>query len=420
MSKNNNIEEKLNQLGRTIAPGPSITDAVMHRIRRESPAPAPGRFIMLKKQIKWLTAAAAIVIVVFVFTFTSNTGKQGLAWAQIAQQVQQARSYSYQMDMTMNGVMAEGQPPINNLKMNMSYLFSADYGMKIKSFKENKLAMEMYINPGDNTAVMLMPIEKKFMQMEFNEETVQKMKQQTQDIRDIFKQLLNCEYSEIGFDTINGVKVKGIESSDPKLMGGMMETCTTRIWSDVRDGWPVQIEFSGSANNGQMEMSYIIHDYQWNIDIDPAEFEYAIPDDYTEMPKMQMPAMNAETAVNGLKKFVELLGQYPKTLNMMKMMQELKDLKKPEGSTSKDKSEKIKEMMQQMMPIQYLGMFYAQLIQQDKDPAYYGQFVTPEDADLPLLRWKSADEEYTVIFGDLHTETVTPDQLTRLESALPR
>lgn len=77
-------------------------------------------------------------------------------------------------------------------------------------------------------------------------------------------------------------------------------------------------------------------------------------------------------------------------------------------------------MMTEAMPVQFLGMFYAQLIQQDKDPAYYGETVGPEDAALPLLRWKSADNEYTVIFGDLHTESLSPDQLTQLESRLPR
>ncbi|HUV66124.1 MAG TPA: hypothetical protein VMW24_19685, partial [Sedimentisphaerales bacterium] len=59
------------------------------------------------------------------------------------------------------------------------------------------------------------------------------------------------------------------------------------------------------------------------------------------------------------------------------------------------------------------------LVQQKKDPAYYGKTVTPKDADKVLMRWKVSDSEYRVIFGDLHAETVTADALAELEKLLP-
>ena len=37
-----------------------------------------------------------------------------------------------------------------------------------------------------------------------------------------------------------------------------------------------------------------------------------------------------------------------------------------------------------------------------------------------LLRWKTGDNEYRVIFGDLHAETVDAETLARLEAALPK
>ena len=61
--------------------------------------------------------------------------------------------------------------------------------------------------------------------------------------------------------------------------------------------------------------------------------------------------------------------------------------------------------------------FYMQLVQEDQDPAYYGDKVTAEDADAVLLRWKVSDTEYQVIFGDLTTENVTAEQLAELEKA---
>jgi hypothetical protein len=59
------------------------------------------------------------------------------------------------------------------------------------------------------------------------------------------------------------------------------------------------------------------------------------------------------------------------------------------------------------------------LVQEQKDPAYYGEIATPGDIAQVLLRWKTADGEYRVVFADLHAETVTAEQLAQLEAALP-
>ena len=49
----------------------------------------------------------------------------------------------------------------------------------------------------------------------------------------------------------------------------------------------------------------------------------------------------------------------------------------------------------------------------------YGEFVTPEDADLALMRWKVSDNKYRVILGDRYTGTVTAEVLKELEKELP-
>jgi hypothetical protein len=71
------------------------------------------------------------------------------------------------------------------------------------------------------------------------------------------------------------------------------------------------------------------------------------------------------------------------------------------------------------MPIRGLGRFYTWLQFDKKDPAYYGKTVTPKNTDKVLMRWKVSDNEYRVIFGDLHAEMVTADALAELEKLLP-
>ena len=71
-----------------------------------------------------------------------------------------------------------------------------------------------------------------------------------------------------------------------------------------------------------------------------------------------------------------------------------------------------------MMPLAGAANFYASLGQENKNPAYYGSTVTPKDANNVLMRWKVSDNEYRVIYGDLHSEIVTPEKLAELEAAL--
>jgi RNA polymerase sigma factor (sigma-70 family) len=84
-----------------------------------------------------------------------------------------------------------------------------------------------------------------------------------------------------------------------------------------------------------------------------------------------------------------------------------------------EEKERAQPAMRITTPIGGLVAFYQTLVQGKKDPAYYGKFVTPKDADLVLMRWKVSDTEYRVIFGDHHAETVTAEALKELEKKLP-
>ena len=76
----------------------------------------------------------------------------------------------------------------------------------------------------------------------------------------------------------------------------------------------------------------------------------------------------------------------------------------------------IQQMVQVMMPIQSLGMLYMRLIQQDKDPHYYGDRVEPGDADQILMIWKGDEGSYEVIYGDLSNAVLAPDELPPLDN----
>jgi hypothetical protein len=88
------------------------------------------------------------------------------------------------------------------------------------------------------------------------------------------------------------------------------------------------------------------------------------------------------------------------------------------GLTEDEKAKRLKVAM--LWPMQCFNAFRIRLLGTGKDPAYYGKTVTPKDVDKVLMRWKVSDNEYRVIYGDLHAETVTPEKLAELEKALPK
>ena len=93
---------------------------------------------------------------------------------------------------------------------------------------------------------------------------------------------------------------------------------------------------------------------------------------------------------------------------------------KEESAQIKSKDEQIARVMEFARPIQSLTMFHMMLSQEQKEPAYYGKAVTPGDKALVLMRWKTGDNQYRVLFGDLRAETVDAETLAKLEAALPK
>jgi len=60
--------------------------------------------------------------------------------------------------------------------------------------------------------------------------------------------------------------------------------------------------------------------------------------------------------------------------------------------------------------------FYAGLVIEGKDPAYYGSKVTAEFPHAVLMRWKIEDGKYRIIFGDLTARDVSAGELAQLEA----
>ena len=407
------LQETLNKLA---AAGPTTKKPDVERIR------------LMKTITKLAVAAVVILATILGVTFVNRTGS--IALADVYSRVQQAQAFMYKMSMTMTGSMMEGTPK-GTQEMEVTVVVSNQYGMKwdntMHMVEQNKtIKQQMYVIPDEKVILMIMPEEKKYMRMEFADDLLERMKKQNNDPRTTIKQMLGCKYTELGRREINGIPVQGFGTTDPAYSGGV-GAVDVSLWVDLKTWMPVRCELSMTMTT-DMEMHGVISDFQWDIPVDASEFKPVIPADYKEFGSMKLPAMNEESAVKGLQLFAELAGKYPTKIDMMNLMKETGALRNSQTEAAKQFGQQLKTaatedekgqmIMQKMMPLQSLGMFYMTLVQDKKDPAYYGQTVTPGDAQAVLLRWKESEDSYKVIFGDLSVTEMSAEQLKQIEPAV--
>jgi hypothetical protein len=261
---------------------------------------------------------------------------------------------------------------------------------------------------------------KRFSRTEFSDDLLARMKKQSNDPRELIRQMLGVKYTELGKSEIDGVEVDGFETTDPRASGGTTGDVKVTLWVDSKSWLPVLVEADMSINE-QGRIRYTTHDYQWNVQVEKSEFEPVIPDDYEASPEdgMKWPEMTEEAAIEGLRLVADLVGRYPKQASIVELMHELspilyKRIKKDHPDVTETELET--KMMETIGPIQSIGLFYMTLVDDEKEPVYYGETVGPDDVEAVLLRWKISDDQCRVIFGDLSTMDVTAEQLAELEN----
>jgi hypothetical protein len=268
-----------------------------------------------------------------------------------------------------------------------------------------------------------------YVRVKFDGEKIEYYKTEYNDPRVIVEQILSCSHSSLGQSVIDGITVEGFQTTDSAYEGGFMgradlegipDKVDVKLWVDVNTSLPVRVEEDVVTKNG-MRMHEVSYDFQWNVAVNADDFKPAVPQGYLSFGEVTVPAPNEDNAVRGLQTFASLSGAYPENLDAVSLNMKTRKLIGFGIDTLADLPDDEKARLNSaLMSIMAPAFFYEKLVEGDKDPAYCGSTVTPKDADKVLLRWKLSDNEYRVIFGDLHAETVSPEKLAELEKTQPK
>ena len=284
------------------------------------------RFVMRSPIVKIAAAAVIILAVIFGVQFFVG-GSTSVLLADVLAKAEQAQAFMYRLKMKTTGNVQPGQP-VGDQQIEATVTISTEYGMKmdmnmnmVVNGVSQKMRQLMYILPNEKKVYMIMPEQKQYMQMEFSDDLVARMKKQSNDPRELLRQIVNSKYTDIGKSVIDGVEVEGFQTTDPACFGGMAEDAKVTLWVDRKTELPVREKIYYKMNE-QMQMEGELHDFQWYVQVNASEFEPVIPQDYTTMLPggYKLPTGNEEGAIEGLRFCEQLLGRYPRKIDMMNLM----------------------------------------------------------------------------------------------------
>lgn len=405
-----------------------VFNAQQKSIKSKPAQPVHIGRILMKSHLTKIAAAAIVIIAcmagLMMFNKTSN-----IAFADVQARIKQIRSMIYQATISSRTPNKDRNLP--DMEMQGTFLISEEYGTKVTMnidyfYNEdiNSISTDIYFLPKKKLLINLLHNQKFYNQTEISNKSIEEA---NVNMVNIIGQIDESQITSLGKSTLDGVEVEGFQFNDPNVNIGELNfnNLDLKLWVDVRTKLPVKMEMESLT--GTQQVTGTISNFQWNVPVSADDFEPNIPSGYKSYSDMKkeiselqasIPGNNEEITIQSLRFFADVSGRYPTKLDSVTIINEYSKYRRQNNLDENT----LQEMSNGKDPIKLLSemrFFFRHLESDDKFPAYYGDRVTPKDTDHVLMRWKLSDDEYRVIFGNLETDNVTLDNLTRLENNLP-
>ena len=336
--------------------------------------------------------AAAAAIIVFMVVFFQSTGPSFDAWAEVLESVRSATSSQFRL-RDMNG---------GNVEARQTY---DPRGTAHRTYEDGRLVEAMYVDfEAGQVVYMAYPL-RLAARMTMTEELVQDFR--THDPATTFDFLRDYEHEDLGRRRIDGRRAVGIRVTDARFLAERLERAQLELWVDPDTRLPIRFDVIGEVQGGRGQRHVRFDQFVWNQELPADEFRPEIPADFDLEGGVDL-AVDEAHCREGLRLYAEVVGRYPRTL----AYESLKvDLWASPGARARD----VGDMVVDMFRIRMASTFYGELVSADRAVVYHGDVVRPGERDGVLLRWREGDDAYRVVFGDLHTATMTGAELLTLE-----
>jgi hypothetical protein len=371
----------------------------------------PRRFVAMlqSRAVRWSAAAvvAAAVILVIGFWPGKDGRGPGSAFARAIEHFQKATTIVCRISSSISGgPMAMQQT--GRLEA------SSAYGSRCEMFMNGSPMLIQYA-PLQGPTTTVTPLSRSYTVMDTQAMDGHGHGPQGADSPDALiralARLKGQASRELGRQTVDGVDALGYEIGGEMLGLGFREGVRSELWVNAKTHLPVryvaEIPMPGMADGKSGLLQMVFDQFEWDTPLDPKRFVPDIPADYTRV-DARMPAPDEAALIKGLGNYAELTGKYPPALNLSIIVTDLSPAIGARIGTAAARGEKVpdqKEMTQKGVEIGSGIAFYLKLARDGRSPEYFGKTVSPGQKEAVLVRWKTQDGQWRVIYGDLRAET---------------
>jgi outer membrane lipoprotein-sorting protein len=376
-----------------------------------------------RKFIAWATAAAGVAAVALLLTWMLLPTGSASAMEKMAENILKAKSFKAVITGIRKSPPDRGRPDV---KETTGILYWRAPGWYRYDLKGSGVELPFRSTQGEESISLIKITDKPTLILDHKTKSFFNMGSKTS--ADPFPEMIEKlgDFSgqadrDLGTKEVNGKKAHGFEIDIRKLFPkipfkGMME-----IWLDRESNLPVLVR--SHIQTKVSEMTAQIQDFQWNIELHPKLFDITPPEDYSKVipPRPDDEGARAYWFADCLRQYVKLTkGPFPQLKTIKDADAVHKELRQRFGFESclRPMPPKIQrdENFQKAEQIAFglLGIVAIQLAD-GYDAAYYGKTVGPADKDKVLLRYKRADGQYMVIFGNLSVGCVPAECIPQME-----
>jgi len=236
----------------------------------------PIRRIIMKSPITKLVAAAVIIASVLIVASQFGGSGTSVAWGEVIGRLDASQGVIYRRTMTRSNRPGED---------GYWTIYSCPTHSRTDQYKADQITDSLYCDYDAKTLVSIQHGRKSYFDHQLGEKAVREHQTEVAP-KAWLQKFLSCEYRKLGQKIIDGVLCEGIETTDPALdeSGSPVESALARLWVSVETGYPVRCEGSVvfEGDDG-VRITAVLDKFQWDIELDPSEFEPKIPPDYKLM-----------------------------------------------------------------------------------------------------------------------------------------
>ena len=344
-----------------------------------TPQPNIWRLIMKNRTFKLSTAAAILIVVMLTIQIVGTPS----AYAHVVQGLRNARTLAYSLITMTNTETGE--------TVKTDWLFK-DPGLLRTTTADGYITI---LNGLQGKQLSLIPT-KQYITAEFDTTPQDGSPDQFAAIESL-RQLPEKADEELGTARINGIGVEGYRIFEDDVV--------TTIWINPKNKELIQVEQEYPSSPG---MNFVMNNIRFDIELDDALFDLTPPDGYAPLGALQANNQNSEqnlvdflrhwgeASANGIYQPISMGPQFSKLV--MDLIAEGK--LKPEAMGRIDPQ------------VMYNGMLFIAQLPPSSNWRYAGENVDVGDAQTPIFWYRPVDSDtYRVIYGDLHVEDKTSEEL---------